>query len=419
MNARPYFVPLLLLLAGAAVAGGLLLAPSAASADAHGHEQGPAEEPRGPHRGRLLADGDFSLELAIFEAGVPPEFRAWFTRAGKPVPPADVKLSVTLLRPGKPAERFVFASAGDFARGDHVVAEPHSFDYQIVAEHAGVAHRWAFAAPEMQTSITAAAAEKAGVRTEKAMAARLEESLVLYGRVAFDPDGLRRASARFPGVVVEARKSLGDTVAAGEVLARLENSQSLVTADVRSPGAGVVVARPFAVGEAVPEGAVLFSVAGLGEVCIELEVPRRELGRVKVGQVVALTGEEGGEPASGEVAALSTSVSAETQSAVARVVLPNPAGLWRPGSFVKATVTVGAVSAPVTVKVAGLQTLFERPVVFSRHGEVYQARPLRLGRRGGGRAEVLEGLEAGEEYVTEGSFLIKADIGKAGASHDH
>ena len=419
MNARNKLIPILLLVAGVTVAAGLWLSPSVPAAGGHGHEEGPAEVPRGPHRGRLLVDGDFTLELAIFEAGVPPEFRAWFTQAGKPVPPADVKLSVTLIRPGKSGERYAFVPAGEFVRGDHVVAEPHSFDYQIVAEHAGVTHRWAFAAPEMQTVITAAAAEKAGVRTERAGAARLAEEVMLYGRVAFEPDGLRRASARFAGVVVEARRSLGDKVESGEILARLENSQSLVTADVRSPGPGIVVARPFVIGEAVPEGALLYSVADLSKVWIELEVPRRDLGRVRVGQAVVLAAELGGEPVAGKITSFAPVVSAETQSAIARVVLPNPAGLWRPGAFVKAAVTVGEVSAPVTVRLAGLQTLFERPVVFSRHGEVYQARPLRLGRRGGGWAEVLEGLDAGEEYVTEGSFLIKADIGKAGASHDH
>jgi cobalt-zinc-cadmium efflux system membrane fusion protein len=44
---------------------------------------------------------------------------------------------------------------------------------------------------------------------------------------------------------------------------------------------------------------------------------------------------------------------------------------------------------------------------------------LTLGRRDAERAEVLGGLAPGTEYVTENSYLIKADIEKAGASHDH
>ena len=421
MNSKKILLPSLILLAGLAAAAWLTQGSHAHDDHGHGHgaEATEAAEAKGPHRGRLLSDGDFTLELAIFEAGVPPEFRAWYTKAGKAVPPAEVKLSVTLIRPGKVEDRFTFAPEGDFARGDHEVAEPHSFDYVIVAEHAGVAHKWAFEAPEMQTVITAAAAEKAGVKVEKAAAAELDETLEVYGRVTLDLDGVRRATARFAGVVVEARKALGDKVAAGEVVARIENSQTLVTAEVKSPGAGVVIARTAAVGDGVAEGAALYTIAALDRVWVEWEIPRKDLARVKAGQTVVLHADDGTEAARGVIASVSPLVSAETQSAVARVVVPNPDGRWRPGGFVKGAIALSAARAPVTVKVSALQSLFGFDVVFSQHGEVYQARPLELGRRSGDRVEVLKGLSAGETYVSEGSFLIKADIGKSGASHDH
>lgn len=421
MNRRNNILPSLILLAGLAASAWLFQGTHAHDAHGHGHGDEAAEVPeaKGPHRGRLLSDGDFTLELAIFEAGVPPEFRAWYTKAGKPVPPADVKLSVTLIRPGKVEDLFTFAPEGDFARGNHEVVEPHSFDYVIVAEHAGVAHKWTFEAPEMQTVITAAAAEKAGVKVEKAAAAELDETLEVYGRVTLDLDGVRRATARFSGVVVEARKALGDKVSAGEVVARVENSQTLVTAEVKASGAGVVIARTAAVGEAVAEGAALYTIAALEKVWIELEIPRKDLGRVKAGQPVVLHADDGTEAARGVIASVSPLVSAETQSAVARVVVPNPDGRWRPGVFVKGTVTVASSPAPVTVKASAVQTLFSFTVVFSQHGDLYQARPLELGRRSGDRVEVLKGLSDGETYVSEGSFLIKADIGKSAASHDH
>ena len=421
MNSKKILLPALILLAGLAAAA--WLSQGSHGHHDHGHDDhghgAEAAEAKGPHRGRLLKDGDFTLELAIFEAGVPPEFRAWFTKAGKPVSPADVKLSVTLIRPGKVEDRFTFAVEGDFARGDHEVAEPHSFDYVIVAEHAGVAHKWAFEAPGMQTVIAAAAAAKAGVKVEKAASAELNETIEVYGRVTLDPDSVRRATARFAGVVVEARKALGDKVAAGEVVARVENSQTIVTAEVKSPGAGVVIARSVAVGDGVAEGAVLYTIAALDRVWVEFEIPRKNLARVKAGQSVVLHADDGGEAASGVIASVSPIVSAETQTAIARVVVPNPDGRWRPGGFVKGAITLSAARAPVTVKVSALQSLFGFDVVFSQHGEVYQARPLELGRRTGDRVEVLKGLAAGETYVSEGSFLIKADIGKSGASHDH
>lgn len=419
MNPRKILIPSLILLAGLAASAWLYQGSPAHGEHGHGDEAAEAPEAKGPHRGRLLADGDFTLELAIFEAGVPPEFRAWFTKDGQPVSPADVKLSVTLIRPGKVEDRFTFAPAGDFARGDHEVVEPHSFDYVIVAEHAGVPHKWSFAAPEMQTVIAAAAAEQAGVKVEQAAAAELEETLEVYGRVALDLEGVRRASARFAGLVVETRKSLGDKVAAGEVVARVENSQTLVSAEVKAPGAGVVIARAAAVGDGVAEGAVLYTIAALDRVWVEFEIPRKDLARVKAGQTVELQADDGTEAAQGVIAWVSPLVSAETQTAIARVVVPNADGRWRPGGFVKGAVAVASSRAPVTVKASAVQTLYSFTVVFSQHGEVYQARPLELGRRNGDRVEVLKGLAAGETYVSEGSFLIKADIGKSGASHDH
>ena len=307
---------------------------------------------------------------------------------------------------------------GDFARGDHEVVEPHSFDYVIVADHAGTMHKWSFAAPEMQTVITAEAAAKAGVQVTLAAPANLDERLEVYGRVSLDLDSVRRANARFAGVVVEARKSLGDKVAAGEVVARLENSQTLVSVEVKAPGAGVVIARTATAGEVVAEGAALYTIAGLDKVWVELEIPSKDLGRVKAGQAVVLHADEG-EATQGVIASVAPLVSAENQTAVARVVVLNPDGRWRPGGFVKGAVTLSSSRAPVTVKTSALQTLFGFDVVFSQHGDVYQARPLELGRRSGDRVEVLKGLAAGETYVSEGSFLIKADIGKTGASHDH
>ena len=106
--------------------------------DDHGHAHGaPTEsaEAKGPHNGRLLHDGDFTLELAIFERGTPPEFRAWFSQAGKPLSASAVQLSVQLTRPGGKTDVHRFAPSGDFVRSPDEVYEPHSFSYKIAARH--------------------------------------------------------------------------------------------------------------------------------------------------------------------------------------------------------------------------------------------------------------------------------------------
>jgi len=386
----------------------------------HPHDEAAThEDARGPHGGRLLRDGDFSLELAIFEQGVPPEFRAWAMQAGQPASPAAVRLTVELKRLGGVADQFMFTPEGDYLRGLGEVYEPHSFDYVVVAEHAGRTHRWEFEAPEMQTTIGADAAARAGVVVEPAGPATMAEVLHVYGQVRLNANLVAHAGPRFGGIVREARKSLGDAVAAGEVVATVETNQSLVTIEVKSPIAGMVVDRDVSTGETVAEGAPLYTIADLSEVWVDLNVPKRDQSRVKIGQPALIHADDGGSEAAGAIAWISPVASAEAQTLTARVVLANPSQRWRPGLFVKATLTLSEVAVPVAVKESALQTLFDFTVVFSQHGDVYQARPLELGRRGGGMVEVLKGLQAGEAYVTGNSFLIKADIGKSGASHDH
>lgn len=391
----------------------------------HGHAHGPGghddhaeEPPRGPHRGRLFTEGAFAVELAIFEDGVPPEFRAWFTLDGKPLPPDAVQLTVKLTRPGNVVDEHAFVPAGDFARSPAEVYEPHSFHYTVSARHGDRIHRWELDAPEMQTTIAADAAQRAGVAVEAAGPAAIPETLTVYGQVRLNADRVARTTARFAGLVRGMRKSLGDAVVEGEVVATVETNDTLALIEIVAPRAGVVVERHATAGQTVTEGAPLYTTADLSEVWIDLAVPAGAQVRVQTGQVVALH-LDGSFAARGAIAWLSPLGTAGSQTVTARVVLPNPDGRWRPGLFVRGDITLATHEVPVAVRESALQTLFDFDVVFSRHGDLYQARPLALGRRGGGWVEVLKGLRDGELYVTGNSFLIKADIGKSGASHDH
>ncbi|HWL17948.1 MAG TPA: efflux RND transporter periplasmic adaptor subunit [Opitutus sp.] len=389
-------------------------------ADEHGHHgHAEAEGERGPHGGRLLVDDGFTVELAIVEAGVPPEFRAWFTRDGEAVAPSTVTLTVELTRPGGKVETHRFVAEGDHARGIGEVREPHSFDYRVVAEQAGRTHRWTFSAPEMQTTIPADVARRSGVEVEVAGPATMRETLSVYGSVKLNADRVARAVPRFGGIVREARKALGDPVAAGETVAVVETNQSLATIEVKAPIAGVIVDRDVNAGETVGDGATLYTIADLSDVWVDLNVPKRDQARVKVGQAAVIHADDGGADASGRIAWLSPVSSPEAQTLIARIVLPNTEQRWRPGLYVKAAITLSETTVPVAVKESALQSLADFTVVFSQHGDIYQARPVELGRRGGGQVEVLAGLEAGERYVTGNSYMIKADIGKSGAAHEH
>ena len=81
--------------------------------------------------------------------------------------------------------------------------------------------------------------------------------------------------------------------------------------------------------------------------------------------------------------------------------------------------TASEAEVPVAVPADAVQVLDERQVVFVRRGQQFEARRVETGRSDGAHIEVTQGLKTGERYAAKNSFLIKADIGKAAAEHEH
>src|SRR5690606_10666502 len=102
---------------------------------------------------------------------------------------------------------------------------------------------------------------------------------------------------------------------------------------------------------------------------------------------------------------------------IARVALDNPDNRFAPGDLVSADIVVEQAEVPLRVDNRALQTLDAQTGVFIQDGDHYLWRALSLGRRDAHFTEVLGGLSAGERYVVGNSYLIKADLEKAGAAH--
>lgn len=381
--------------------------PSAAAADYE----------RGPHRGRMLRDGDFAIEVTIFETNVPPQFRLYAYQGDKPLKPGDVSPTITLKRLDGETNRFTFKPESDYLTGSGTVVEPHSFDVEVVAQHAGKTHRWTYASYEGRTTIPAAAAQDAGIKTETAGPATIRDSVHLMGAIALDANRRAEIKARFPGIVRSVNVQQGDRVRRGQTLAVVEGNESMRTFPVVAPFDGVVLARNTNVGD-VAGDAALIELADLSQVWIELRAIGTDAERLAAGQAVRVRSATGSGEALGKIETL-LPVATSGQSVVARVSVPNLEGKWRPGMTVSADVTLAQREVPLAVKESGLQRFRDFTVVFAQVGETYEVRMLELGQRDGEYAEVLEGIKPGTRYVAEQSYLIRADIEKSGASHDH
>ena len=385
-------------------------------AGGHG-ETAEAEPAKGPHRGRMLKEGDFAIELAIFETGMPPEFRVWATNDGAPVAPRDVGLHVTLTRLGDIKDEISFAQQDDFLRGDTVIYEPHSFVVAIEASYEDRTHRWKYDNFEGRTRIAKDVADAAGMNVEDAGPATIRERVTVYGRVVSDPENVSHVSARFDGVIREVRASIGESIEKGATLAVIEANDSLNNYTIKAPISGTVIDRHANPGETT-DNRSLFTIVDTSSVWAELAVFPSDRARVQVGAPVTVRTAIGDISKDGEIALLSP-VAGANQSVTARVRLDNSEGLFAAGMYLTGEIEVAQYEVPLAVKRSGLQTFRDFTVVYALIGDEYEVRMLDLGRQDATWVEVLGGLDTGTTYVTTNSYLVKSDIEKSGASHDH
>lgn len=386
----------------------------------HGEHAETQQPAKGEHGGRLLEKDGYTVELGIAEDGAPPRFQAWLYRDGKPLPPSAGSVEVRLKRLGNIAENHALKAQADGSlMAATVVGEPHSFDVEVVASVDGTELRWTYPSYEGRTAIPAKIAQDAGIRVATAGAGTIADEHEVQGLLTPIEGRIAKVTARFPGPVRRLTVNAGDTVRAGQALASVESNLSLTTYTVASPISGVVLARNAAVGSVASDAAPLFEVADLSSLWVDLHVFGSDAQHIRAGVPVEITRLSDGATAQTTLERVLPGTATASQSTVARATIANADGLWRPGSAVKARITVDQQPAALVVPLASLQTFRDWDVVFVRVGDTYEVRPVELGKRDAQRVEVLSGLKPGDQVVVEQSYLVKADIEKSGASHDH
>ena len=189
--------------------------------------------------------------------------------------------------------------------------------------------------------------------------------------------------------------------------------------ELTAPIGGTVIDRYATLGEMVSESNPVFLIADLGTVWVELAVHLDDLYRLHEGQPVRVRAGDTGPRSHGTIAFLSPVVDAGTRTGLARVVLANKDGRWRPSTPVSAWVTVDAVAAAVTVPTSALYELEGRAHVFIDGEDGIRLRPVTTS-VSGERVAITDGLAAGESVITSGGVHVKAAFLAAGAGgHGH
>lgn len=296
----------------------------------------------------------------------------------------------------------------------------------VAGEHAGEQHHdearghgAAGSDPARIVELTPEAVRNGGIRSGPAGPARIAVTVTAPGEVHIDAERVLEVRPRFPGVVRELRKRIGDPVRAGEVVAVVQSNESLTDYELESSMGGTVIARSVVAGQSVDHENVLFVIADLSSVWVDFAVYPQYVGKIRPGMSVSVVAQNRPDLAArGTIRYVGPLLEQDTRVSSARVVLANPAGRWQPGLFVTAGVTVEEVRAPVAVPEEAIVRTAEGPAVFLARGSRFELRPVVAGRSDGRTTEIVGGLAAGDSVVVGNAFVLKSELGKGEVEHE-
>lgn len=208
------------------------------------------------------------------------------------------------------------------------------------------------------------------------------------------------------------RRRLENLNVPADVIAEIERTRKVpLSITWSAPSNGLVLQRDAVPGMKAPAGQVLFRIADHSVVWALADVPERELALVVEGQSAAVRVR--GYPDrvfTGKVSRIYPSINTETRTARLRVELANPDGLLRPDMYADMELTTGGGAAVLAVPESAVIDSGTRQVVIIDKGEGrFEPRPVKVGIRGNGFAEIREGITETERVVTAANFLIDAE----------
>ncbi|MFC7410377.1 efflux RND transporter periplasmic adaptor subunit [Hydrogenophaga atypica] len=185
-------------------------------ADGEHHEK---SEAKGPHGGTVFKEGDFSLEALLSEDGGEPRLRIWLSDKEKPLPLNAATVTATVTRPTDEKLKLSFAVDKDSLVSREIVAEPHAFDIEIIAQTATEPFMFVMSQEEGKIELTDAQIKAASISLDAAVKANIKTALLLPGEIRLNEDRTSHVVPRLAGVVENVNASLGQVVKKGQVLA--------------------------------------------------------------------------------------------------------------------------------------------------------------------------------------------------------
>ena len=258
--------------------------------------------------------------------------------------------------------------------------------------------------------LTGAQEKKLDVKVVAADLRPLSELLNLNGEVRLVPGRQAEASTRISGQITALYVNLGDTVSAGQRLARVQSrlvGNPPPSVDVTSPKSGVVDALNVSVGQTVEPSTVLYRISDRSQVDVIARVYEEDLGKVQPGQdanVRLLSYPD--RVFAGKISLIGPTLDPQTRTVDVGIRLANPDGLLKPNLFAQASIVLRQSAATLAVPTAAIIEANGEKFVFVRQKGEYARIEITTGTHDEQFTEVSEGLVPGDEVVTQGNREI-------------
>lgn len=198
-----------------------------------------------------------------------------------------------------------------------------------------------------------------------------------------------------------------------------QNEPDLSLYSIRAPLDGTVILRHIMQGEFIENTKTIYEVADLSTVWVEIGIYPKDLHRVKKGQHVEILIPDEDQSSKAKIIYVSPIVAEETITAKAIAELSNAQAIWKPGVFVKVNIMTEQRAFPIVIPKTAIQTSNGKDYIFMVVPGGFEKRFVTLGMQDNENVAVLSGLQPGEEYVANKTFLLKAELGKETAEHTH
>jgi Cu(I)/Ag(I) efflux system membrane fusion protein len=332
-------------------------------------------------------------------------------------------------------------------------------DMQLVPKYAGAGGD----APTV--SVPSQTLQNLGIRMEPVTRTSFESGLTAVGRIEPNERAYYAVQTRVPGFVDRLYiRAVGDPVAKGQKVAEIyapdllaaqkeylalldldqvegaadlqeasrgrlkllgmteseirrvaESRQAAPRIGVYAPASGIVTELGAREGAQLMAGSTLLQISDLSRVWLIAEIPERDAGQVRPGMPAKVELQSlPGESVSGKVGYLYPALDPATRTLRARIELPNPKGVLRPGMY--ANVSLGGQSRDVlTVPTESVIATGKRKVVILKESNGFRPAEIQTGQESLGRTEILSGVSEGEQVVVSGQFLIDSEASLSGA----